>query len=186
MSEIIDVKPEEVAIPVMETDFEELAKIINLVNVADSINIISLPRHVSTYTNEEKNSLEEVIKEILSYYNDQNEHWRIKELKIQPVGLDNDTVRIADKVIYDTNKVIVISKLNSVFIFPGERSIKEGNCSPNEVIRLINLIATKSFLMQFNDVEDEETKQHKLHVNFALIGENPPQNNTIDENQNNE
>ena len=68
--------------------------------------------------------------------------------------------------------MVIISKLNSIFIFPGERSIKEGKCSANEVIRLINLIATKSFLMQFTDIEDEKTKENKLHVDFVPIGEN--------------
>ena len=165
---IIDVD-ETVAVPVMETDFNELIKIIKLVNIADSVHLISLPKHVSYY-NSEKISLETGVKEILGYYNDETEFWRIKEKKIEPLGLENDGVKIFDKTIFDANKIIIISKLNSVFIFPGERSIKEGNCLPNEVIRLINLVATKSFLMQFSDEEDEETKKNKLHVEFIPIG----------------
>lgn len=171
--DVEDIKNEDeiIPVPVMETDFNELFKIIKLVNVVDSINLVSLPNHVSYYCNE-NTSLETTIKEILSYYNSENDFWRIKESKIQPVGIEDDTIRFADKVLYDASKVIIISKLNSIFIFPGERSIKDGGCSANEVIRLINLIATKSFLMQFNDIEDENTKENKLHVNFIPIEEN--------------
>lgn len=171
--DVEDIKNEDeiIPVPVMETDFNELFKIIKLVNVVDSINLVSLPNHVSYYC-KEGSSLESTVREILSYYNNENDFWRIKESKVQPVGIENDTIRVADRVLFDAVKVVIISKLNSIFIFPGERSIKEGKCSANEVIRLINLIATKSFLMQFTDIEDEKTKENKLHVDFVPIGEN--------------
>ena len=171
--DVEDIKNEDeiIPVPVMETDFNELFKIIKLVNVVDSINLVSLPNHVSYYC-KEGSSLESTVREILSYYNNENDFWRIKESKVQPVSIENDTIRVADKVLFDAVKVVIISKLNSIFIFPGERSIKEGKCSANEVIRLINLIATKSFLMQFTDIEDEKTKENKLHVDFVPIGEN--------------
>lgn len=171
--DVEDIKNEDeiIPVPVMETDFNELFKIIKLVNVVDSINLVSLPNHVSYYCKEDS-SLESTVREILSYYNNENDFWRIKESKVQPVGIENDTIRVADRILFDAVKVVIISKLNSIFIFPGERSIKEGKCSANEVIRLINLIATKSFLMQFTDIEDEKTKENKLHVDFVPIGEN--------------
>ena len=72
--------------------------------------------------------------------------------------------------------------MNSIFIIPGENSIKNGNCLPNQIIKLSNLISSQLFLLRLNDVKDEETGKFNLQADFAMIERNFE--TTKDENSN--
>ena len=168
---------EEMSIAVLETDFSELLKITKLVNFADSVDAISLPKHISHYSNNENIGLEQIIRELLEFYQNEDEKWRINSQRAVPIVTEDDSIKIPGKILHDAGRIVIISKLNSIFIFPGERSIKEGSAAPNEVIRLINMVATKSFLMQLTDVANENDTSLSLKVNFIPIDNINNENN---------
>jgi hypothetical protein len=81
----------------------------------------------------------------------------------------DECIILGDKTVYDSDRVIVISTINSIYIVPGERSIKEGNCKPNEIIKLTNLLSSQIFLLKFADIPNETDGGYDLKVEFKLV-----------------
>ena len=168
MSDIIDTNDDSIEVPVLELEYSKVLEIIKRVNIADSITIISMPDHVKNYTDREKKPISVIVDELIDYQREENS-WRLKVLKVADITVEDNSIKFSDKTIFDSDRIIIISKMNSLFIIPGEKSIKEGNCQPNEIIKISNLISSQLFLLQFTDVKNEESDTYDLRVQFSLI-----------------
>lgn len=157
-----------IEVPVLELEFENLVEICKKINLVDSVTVFSMPNHVKSYSNRDEKPVSELVMELIDYQKEENE-WRLKTHKVQELVVTDNIIKILDKTIYDAARVVVISKMNSVFIIPGEESLKSGNCLPNEIIKLSNLISSQLFLLQFKDVKEEGSNNYDLRVEFALI-----------------
>ena len=159
---------ETVEVPVLELEFENFLEICKKINLVDSVTVFSMPNHVKTYTDREKKPVSDLVMELIDYQKPENE-WRLKVHKVQELAVDNDSIKILDKTISDAARIVIISKMNSAFIIPGDKSIKSGNCQPNEIIKFSNMISSRLFLLQFNDVKEEGSNNYNLRVEFNLI-----------------
>jgi hypothetical protein len=157
-----------IEVPVLELEFDKFLEICKKVNIVDSITFFSMPNHVKTYSDRGSYSIEKLINELLEYQNEENK-WRLKEHKVADFEHQGDSFKIAEHTIFDASRIIIISKLNSAYIIPGERSISEGKCAPNEIIKLSNLISSQLFLLRFHDVMNEEKTGYDLKVDYNVI-----------------
>ena len=159
---------ETVAVPVLEIEFAKLLQICEKINIADSCTFISMPNHVKAYSNRETMHISELVKMLLEFEEPDNA-WRLDRQTVVEMKSPSNSIILSDKVICDSDRVIVISKLNSVYIIPGERSIKEGNCKPNEIIKLTNLLSSQIFLLKFSDIPNENDGGYDLKVEFNMV-----------------
>ena len=159
---------ETIEIPVLELDFENFLSICAKVNLIDSILEFSMPNHLNSYSDREKAPIANLIQELLEYQKVENS-WRVTEHKIVEFAVKEGAMSYLDKTIFDASRVIIVSKLNSAYIIPGERSIKEGKCQPNQIIKLSNMISSQLFLLQFKDVKEDGSDKFDLRVEYALI-----------------
>ena len=157
-----------VAVPVLEIEFAKLLQICEKINIADSCTFISMPNHVKAYSNRETMHISELVKMLLEFEEADNA-WRLDRQTVVEMKTSSNSIILSDKVICDSDRVIVISKLNSVYIIPGERSIKEGNCKPNEIIKLTNLLSSQIFLLKFSDIPNENDGGYDLKVEFNMV-----------------
>jgi hypothetical protein len=155
-------------IPVLELEFSKVIELCKKINIVDSVTYYSMPDHVKKYENREQYSIDVLINELIGYQTDENK-WRLREDKVIDFQCGDDYLKVGDKTIYDSSRIIIISKINSIYIIPGERSIAEGNCTPNEIIRLSNLISSQFYLLRFNDVENEDKTGYDLKVDYMVI-----------------
>jgi hypothetical protein len=158
----------ETEVPVLEIDFQSLIKMCEKINLIDSGAFNSMPHHVKVYADSEKTPIKDLILELISHQEEENK-WRQHDFKLEALEVGDNCIKFANKVIYDAPRIIIISRMNSVFIIPGEKSIAEGNCSPNEIIRLTNLISSQLFLLRFTDVKAEDSDAYDLKVDYYLI-----------------
>ena len=165
-----------IEVPVLELEFENLIEICKKINLVDSITVFSMPNHVKTYSNREEKPVSDLVMELIDYQKEENE-WRLKSYKVQELAVADNTIKVLDKTIFDAARIVVISKMNSVFIIPGKESLKNGNCLPNEIIKLSNLISSQLFLLQFKDVKEEGSNNYDLRVEFNLINRTQIQEN---------
>lgn len=180
-TEIIDTvvdEPQEVEVPVLELEFNNLLQICKRINLVDSGAYINMPNHVKTYADPEKKPIKDLITELLSFEEDDNS-WRINPIKIEELIATEEFIKVGEKTIYDADRIIIISKMNTIFIIPGEKSIKEGKCQANEIIKLTNLISSQLFLLRFNDVKND-TDGYDLKIEYQLINRTAVQNNHED------
>lgn len=159
---------QEMEVPVLEIEFENFLKLCERINLVDSGAFASMPNHVKVYGDREKTHIKDLITELISYQDEDNK-WRLREFKLQPIETTDNYVKIEDKTIYDASRIIIISQMNSIFIIPGEKSIAEGKCSPNEIIRFTNLISSQLFLLRFADVMADDNSGYDLKVDYVLI-----------------
>ena len=159
---------ETVAVPVLEIEFNKLLQICEKINIADCCTFISMPDHVKAYSNRENIHISKLVGMLLEY-EDPDNAWRLDKQTVVEMKTSSDSIILSDKVIYDSDRVIVISKINSVYIIPGERSIKEGNCKPNEIIKLSNLLSSQIFLLRFSDIPNENDGGYDLKVEFNMV-----------------
>lgn len=159
---------ETVAVPVLEIEFAKLLQICEKINIADSCTFISMPNHVKAYSNRETMHISELVNMLLEFEEPDNA-WRLDKQTVVEMKNSPNSIILSDKVICDSDRVIVISKLNSVYIIPGERSIKEGNCKPNEIIKLTNLLSSQIFLLKFSDIPNENDGGYDLKVEFNMV-----------------
>lgn len=157
-----------IEVPVLELDFEKFLELSKKINIIDCITLFSMPNHVKSYSNQETTPVGDLILELIEYQKEENE-WRISKHPVQNYSVENNTAKFLDKTITDAARIIIVSKMNSVFIIPGEDSIKNGNCQPNQIIKLSNLISSQLFLLQFKDIKEEGSENYDLQVEFALI-----------------
>jgi hypothetical protein len=160
-----------VEVPVLEIEFNRLLELCKKINLIDSITTFSMPNHVKSYSDRTKVGVGDLVNELLDYQKEENK-WRIKESKVVNCICTNKSITFADKCILDADRIIILSRLNSIFIIPGEKSIIEGNCVPNEIIKLSNLISSQLFLLQFSDEKDETSGSYELRADFILVTKN--------------
>lgn len=165
-----------IEVPVLELEFENLIEICKKINLVDSVTVFSMPNHVKTYSKRDEKPVSDLVMELLDYQKEENE-WRLKSYKVQELAVVDNSIKVLDKTISDAARIVVISKMNSVFIIPGEESLKNGNCLPNEIIKLSNLISSQLFLLQFKDVKEEGSNNYDLRVEFNLINRTQIQEN---------
>ena len=163
-------------VPVLELEFENFIEICKKINLVDSITIFSMPNHIKTYSNREEKPVSDLVMELLDYQKEENA-WRLKVHKVQELSVIDNAIKFLDKTIFDSNRIIIISKMNSAFIIPGEQSIANGNCQPNEIIKLSNLISSQLFLLQFKDVKNSESNKYDLKIEFNLINKSTKDEN---------
>lgn len=161
-------KIDTIEVPILELDFDKLLEMTKKINLVDCITFFSMPNHVKTYSDREKMAVGDLILELIDYQKEENE-WRLTKNPVVEFTADENGIKFLDKNITDASRVIIVSKMNSVFIIPGENSIKTGNCQPNQIIKLSNLISSQLFLLKFNDVKEEGSDDYDLKVEFALI-----------------
>ena len=159
---------ETIEVPVLELEFEKFLEICSKVNLVDCILEFSMPNHLNSYSDREKAPIATLIEELLEYQKPENS-WRVTELKVVEFAIKEGAITYRDKTIFDANRIIIVSKLNSAYIIPGEKSIKEGKCQPNQIIKLSNMISSQLFLLQFKDVKEENSDKFDLRVEYALI-----------------
>lgn len=167
---------EMIEVPVLELEFENFIEICKKINLVDSITIFSMPNHIKTYSNREEKPVSDLVMELLDYQKEENA-WRLKVHKVQELSVIDNAIKFLDKTIFDSNRIIIISKMNSAFIIPGEQSIANGNCQPNEIIKLSNLISSQLFLLQFKDVKNSESNKYDLKIEFNLINKSTKDEN---------
>lgn len=170
---------QETEVPVLEIEFSNFVKMCERVNIVDSGSYNSMPNHVKVYGDPQKTSIKDLIEELISHQEEENK-WRQKDFKLLQIEVTEDSVKLGEKTIYDSPRVIIISRMNSVFIIPGEKSIAEGNCSPNEIIRLTNLISSQLFLLRFSDVKSENDEGYDLKCDYYLIDRTKVEENNED------
>lgn len=159
---------ETVPVPVLEIEFNKLLQICEKINIADCCTFISMPDHVKAYSNRENIHISKLVGMLLEYEEPDNA-WRLDKQTVVEMKTSPDSIVLSDRVIYDSDRVIVISKINSVYIIPGERSIKEGNCKPNEIIKLSNLLSSQIFLLRFSDIPNDNDGGYDLKVEFNMV-----------------
>lgn len=163
-----DSETDTIEVPILELDFDKFLEMTKKINIVDCITFFSMPNHVKTYSDREKLTAGDLILELIEYQKEENE-WRLTKNPVADFAVDANGVKFLDKNITDAARVIVVSKMNSIFIIPGENSIKSGNCQPNQIIKLSNLISSQLFLLKLNDVKEEASNDYELKVEFALI-----------------
>ena len=159
---------ETIAVPVLEIEFAKLLQICEKINIADSCTFISMPDHVKAYSNRETIHISKLVGMLLEYEEPDNA-WRLDKKTVLEMKTEPNGIVLDDRAILDSDRVIVISKINSVYIIPGERSIKEGNCKPNEIIKLTNLLSSQIFLLRFSDIPNEKDGGYDLKVEFNMV-----------------
>lgn len=159
---------ETIEVPVLELEFEKFLEICSKINLVDSILEFSMPNHLSSYADRDKSPIANLVEELLEYQKPENS-WRVTEHKVVEFAIKEGAITYLDKTIFDASRIIIISKLNSAYIIPGERSISEGKCQPNQIIKLSNMISSQLFLLQFKDVKEENSDKFDLRVEYALI-----------------
>lgn len=163
-------------VPVLEVDFTKFLQICEKINIADSCKFFSMPDHAKKYSDRTTMPVGELMTMLLDFENEEN-NWRVNQKTIVDLIAQGDKLIIGDKTLFDSNRIIIISRLNSVYIVPGERSIKEGGFMPNEIVKLSNLISSQLFLLRFSDVPDEKNGGFDLKVEYSLIDRTRIQSN---------
>ncbi|MBR4891099.1 MAG: hypothetical protein IKU15_07425 [Clostridia bacterium] len=159
---------ETVAVPVLEIEFDKLLQILSKINIADSCTFISMPEHVKTYSNRDNMHISKLVGMLLEFEEPDNA-WRLDKKTVLEIKPAPDCVLLNDRIVYDSDRVIVVSTINSVYIIPGEQSIKSGRCKPNEIIKLTNLLSSQIFLLKFTDVPNEQETGYDLKVEYKLV-----------------
>lgn len=159
---------ESIEVPVLELEFDKFLEICKNINIVDCITVFSMPNHVKSYADREKCTIGDLVMELIDYQKEENE-WRLEKHKVEELTIIDNSLRFLDKILFDSPRIVIISKMNSAFIIPGEQSIKEGKCLPNQIIKFSNMISSQLFLLQFKDVKREDESGYDLKVDFNLI-----------------
>ena len=164
-----------VEVPILEVTFDNFLKISEKINIVDSITSFSMPNHVKDYANSEKCSISDLMNLLVEYQRPENE-WRRKESKVIDLVNDGKIIQIGEKTIFDAERIIIIAKMNSAYIIPGDKSIKEGKFLPNEIIKLTNLISSQLFLLNFIDEPAENGESYNLKIEYSIINKKVNEN----------
>lgn len=157
-----------IEVPVLEIEFAKFLQICERVNIIDSCLFFSMPNHSRDYANREKINVADLVNTLLDFEKEENS-WRVTKKTVVDLTQGEKSIIIGDKTLLDSDRVIIISKMNSAYIIPGEKSIKEGGFLPNEIVKLTNMISSQLFLLRFNDIPDEEKGGFDLKVEYSLI-----------------
>lgn len=149
-------------------EFNTFIDICTRATVADLSNTYTLPDLGKKFI--EKGEAD-FIQMLANYHENEDEKWRIRKDKVLNIQSNGSEFKFGDKTLLDSEAIYVIPKINSIFVIPGERSIKEGRCSPVEVYQFTNLISTEPMLIRFTNLEREGAKP-SLSMNLQIIQRN--------------
>ena len=164
-----------IEVPILEVNFENFLRICEKINIVDSITLYSMPNHVKEYATSEKFPIADLMNLLIEYQKPENE-WRRKEDKVVDLQNNGEYIQIGEKTIFDAERIIIISKMNSAFIIPGEKTLKEGKFLPNEIIKMTNLISSQLFLLNFVDEPAEDNSSYNLKVEYSIINKKANEN----------
>lgn len=157
-----------IEVPILEVNFENFLKICEKINIVDNLTTYSMPNHVKEYATPEKFPIAELMNLLIEYQKPENE-WRRKENKVVDLQNNGEYIQVGEKTIFDAERVIIVSKMNSAFVIPGEKSIKDGKFLPNEIIKMTNLISSQLFLLNFIDEPSDNNTSYNLKVEYSII-----------------
>lgn len=178
-TEINDTTQAEIEVPVLEIEFNDFLKICEKINIVDSGAFISMPNHSKSYSDKENVHIKDIVTELLNYQREENK-WRLTPFTLCDVETTSESFKIGNKTLFDSSRIIIISKMNSAFIIPGEKSIAEGGFLPNEILKVSNMISSQLFLLRFTDVKNEEQDGYDLKIQYSLIDRTAIQDNHED------
>lgn len=160
-----------VQVPVLELEYDKLVEILKNVTDIDAVTTISMPNHVKEYATKDKITIGNLVNELVSYEQGGEHEWRLRrEWNVGGGTMVDGNIAIAGKTLYDAYRVIVIAKMNAVYIIPGEKSIKEKEFQPNEIIKLTNLLSRQLFLLSFEDVmADDRPGGYDLKISLKRV-----------------
>jgi hypothetical protein len=168
-------------VPVLEVEFAKFLQICEKINIVDSCKFFSMPDHSKKYSERATMPVSELMTMLLDFETEENS-WRVNQKTVVDLATQGDKIIIGDKTLFDSNRIIIISRLNSAYIVPGERSIKEGGFMPNEIVKLSNFFSSQLFLLRFSDVPDEKSGGFDLKVEYSLIDRTRIQSNHATQN----
>lgn len=157
-----------IEVPILEVNFENFLKICEKINIVDNVTAYSMPNHVKEYATSEKFPIAELMNLLIEYQKPENE-WRRKENKVVDLQNNGEYIQVGEKTIFDAERIIIVSKMNSAFVIPGEKSIKDGKFLPNEIIKMTNLISSQLFLLNFIDEPSDNNTSYNLKVEYSII-----------------
>lgn len=148
--------------------FDSFLKLTSKASIIDLLNVYQLPDLADKFIDKDDS---EFIQTLASYHDDENEKWRIKKEKLLQIEKTEDSFKFGARTLFDSKVVYVVPKFNSIFLIPGERSIKEGSCTPVEVYQFTNFISTNPFLIRIQNIESPDGKVG-LSLNYEIIEKN--------------
>lgn len=146
--------------------FDSFLKLVNKASMIDLCNTYQLPDLAEKFIKKEDDS--GFIQMLANYHNSEDDKWRVKKQKLLKIELAEDSFKFGEKKLFDAKIIYVVPKFNSIFVVPGERSIKEGSCSPVEAYQFTNLISTAPFLVRIVNIEAPDGKAG-LSLNYEII-----------------
>lgn len=148
--------------------YDTFLKIIHNVNLVDSIYMYSMSNHIKNYSN----NVEETVQTIFSYYENEDEKWRIANMRQVELTINSDEeiVNFGGTRICDAALCICMPITNSIILVPGQKSIENG-WDVTKIVQFTNMISMTPMLLKLMDVEDEENPpNHKISVSYEVIG----------------
>lgn len=145
--------------------FDAFLKLTRKASIIDLCNVYQLPDLAEKYIADDDGGF---IQMLADYHSNDDEKWRIKKEKLLNIVLTEDSFKFGSKILFDAKIIYVVPKYNSIFVIPGERSIKEGSCSPVEAYQFTNLISTSPFLIRMMNIEAPDGKTG-LSLNYEII-----------------
>ena len=136
--------------------FDSFMKLVNRASIIDLCNVYQLPDLAEKFINKDDDS--NFIQMLANYHGSEDDKWRVKKQKLLKIKITEDSFTFGEKKLFDAKIIYVVPKFNSIFVVPGERSIKEGSCSPVEAYQFTNLISTAPFLVRIVNIESPDGK----------------------------
>ena len=139
-------------------DFSAFMKLTAKATFIDLLNTYQLPDLADKFIDKNESDF---IQMLAGYHNSEDDKWRIKKEKLVKIEYNtkesgsDDIFAFNGRKIFDAKMIYVVPKFNSIFLVPGERSIKEGGCTPVEVYQFTNLISTCPTLIRIKNLETE-------------------------------
>ena len=146
-------------------NYETLLKIVQDVNVVETIYLYSMPNHIKTYAK----NVENTVQTIFSFFENEDDRWRATNMKHVDFSVNSESINFGGLKIVDIDLCICMPITNSIIIIPGQESIKLG-WDVTKVIQLSNMISLTPMLLRLTDMEDEENPpNHKISVSYEVI-----------------
>lgn len=163
---------------IQSLDFTTFIKVLERINVVKTLYNFQLPNKATSYIKENE-SYAPFIQTLIDYTNpESDDFWRVCHTGPLPVKVESSSVTIGDRKLLDVAMCAVIPELQSVFIVPGDQSVKEGGFSASDAISLSGLISTTPLQMVFRSVPDEKD-EGKMALSVTYMMSNPVPSESI-------
>lgn len=153
-------------------NFDAFMKLTTKATLIDLLNTYQLPDLADKLIEKDESDF---IYMLAGYHNSADDSWRIKKDKLVKIersskadGDSDDNFTFGGRKVFDAKMIYVVPKFNSIFLVPGERSIREGGCTPVEVYQFTNLISTCPTLIRIKNVEAPDGNIG-LSLNYEII-----------------